>query len=158
MSIHFEPTGGFSVDLKEVIEAIHQENHRAIDRKVMAYVAYHELSQLRNQMDGKLRHASKKSPEAFDQWIHGYMRFDTGLLRTIICSRQMHKWGLTNSTRKAIAAFVGNVERVQSNHHKGDLNMANWNRLAQCRKQTGKLLTKAIRKSKQASKKAFWLL
>ena len=158
MSIRFDPTGRFSVDLKEVIEAIHQENHRAIDRKVMAYVAYRELSQLRNQMDGKHRHASKKSPEAFDQWIHGYVRFDTGLLRTIMCSRQMHKWGLTNSTRKAIAAFVGNVERVQSNYQKGDLNMANWNRLAQCRKQTGKLLTKAIRKSKQASKKAFWLL
>ena len=158
MSIHFDPTGGLSVDLKKMIEAIRQENDHAIDRKVMAYVAYHELSHLRNQMDGKLRHSSKSCPKAFEQWIQGYVQFDTSLLRTIICSRQMYKWGLTNSTREAITAFVGNVERVQSNYHKGDLNMANWNRLAQCRKQTGKLLTKAIRKSKQASKKAFWLL
>lgn len=102
MSVHFDPTGGFSIDLKEVIEAIRQENHHAIDRKVMAYVAYHELSQLRNQMDGKLRHASKKSPEAFDLWIQGYVRFDTGLLRTIICSRQMYKWGLTNSHERRL--------------------------------------------------------
>lgn len=158
MSVHFDPTGGISVDLKEVITAIRQENHQAIDRKVVALVAYQALSHLRNQMDGKLRHASKKCPEAFDQWIQGYVQFDTSLLRTIICSPQMYKWGLTNSTRKAITAFVGNVERVQSNYHKGDLNMANWNRLAQCRKQTGKLLTEAIRKSKQASKKAFWFL
>ena len=158
MSVHFDPTGGISVDLKEVIAAIRQENHQAIDRKVVALEAYQELSHLRNQMDGKLRHASKKCPEAFDQWIQGYVQFDTSLLRSIICSPQMYKWGLTNSTRKAITAFVGNVERVQSNYHKGDLNMANWNRLAQCRKQTGKLLTEAIRKSKKASQKVFWLL
>ena len=158
MSVHFDPTGGISVDLKEVIAAIRQENHQAIDRKVVALVAYQELSHLRNQMDGKLRHASKKCPEAFDQWIQGYVQFDTSLLRSIICSPQMYKWGLTNSTRKAITAFVGNVERVQSNYHKGDLKMANWNRLAQCRKQTGKLLTEAIRKSKKASQKVFWLL
>lgn len=158
MSVHFDPTGGVSVDLNALIAAIRQENHQAIDRKVVAYVAYHELSQLRNQMDGKLRHSSKKCPEAFEQWIQGYVQFDTSLLRIIICSPHMYKWGLTNSTRKAITAFVGNVERVQSNYHKGDLNMANWNRLAQCRKQTGTLLTKAIRKSKKASKKAFWAL
>lgn len=158
MSVHFDPTGGVSVDLKALIAAIRQENHQAINRKVVAYVAYHELSQLRNQMDGKLRHASKNCPEAFEQWIQGYVQFDTSLLRIIICSPHMYKWGLTNSTRKAITAFVGNVERVQSNYHKGDLNMANWNRLAQCRKQTGTLLTKAIRKSRKASKKAFWAL
>ena len=158
MSVHFDPTGGISVDLNAAIEAIRQENHQAIDRKVMAYVAYRELSRLRNQMDGKLRYASKKCPKAFDQWIQGYVQFDTSLLHSIICSPQMYKFGLTNSTRKAITAFVGNVERVQSNYHKGDINMANWNRLAQCRKQTGKLLTEAIRKSKQASKKIFWIL
>jgi macrodomain Ter protein organizer (MatP/YcbG family) len=158
MSVHFDPTGGISVDLQAMIEAIRKENHQAIDRRVMSYVAYRELSRLRNQLDGKLRYASKKCPQAFEQWIQGYVQFDTSLLHKIICSPHMYKWGLTNSTRKAITAFVGNVERVQSNYHNGDINMANWNRLAQCRKQTGKLLTEAIRKSKKASEKVFWFL
>jgi hypothetical protein len=68
----------------------------------------------------------------------------------------MYKWGITNTTRKAIQAFVGNVERVQANYRSGNITMEQWNRLAQCRRRTGNLLTDAIRKSKKASNKSVW--
>jgi macrodomain Ter protein organizer (MatP/YcbG family) len=158
MSIHFDPNGGLTIDLSAVLQAIREENHLAVSRKAVAYTAYRELSQLRNRMDGKLRFASKKCPLAFEEWIQGYVQFDTTILHKIIGHPHMYKRGLTNSTRIAIQAFVGNVERVQANYHSGNINMEQWNRLAQCRKRTGNLLTQAIRKSKKASNKPFWVL
>lgn len=158
MSVHFDPIGGLTIDLAAVIQAIREENHRAVSRKAVAYIAYRELSQLRNQMDGKLRFASKTCPQAFDRWIQGYVQFDTSLLHKIVCCPHMYKWGLTNTTRKAIQAFVGNVERVQANYLSSNITMEKWNRHAQCRRRTGNLLTDAIRKSKKASNKSAWTL
>jgi hypothetical protein len=54
MSVHFDPTGGISVDLKSVIEAIRQENHQAIDRKVM------QTGRLLTEAIRKSKKASKK--------------------------------------------------------------------------------------------------
>ena len=120
----------------------------------MTCVAYHELSQLRNQMDGKLRHASKNHPKRLTCGFKATCDLTRACCAPSFAVDRCTSGGLIPHERRLRLSWeMSNVSNQTTT--KGDLNMANWNRLAQCLKQTGKLLTKAIRKSKKASKKAF---
>jgi|GEM_PF-1007229 len=144
MSVHFDPTGNFSFNAKDVVGLMREAKVNIVKRQQLADRAYLILSELRDQVDGDIRKESFRCPNRFDDLIRRFAFFPIEELLVIAFESEIRGFVYWSRARKDLADLVLNLRRIQSNYRDGKIKMQNWNKLHQCRPKTYKLLVNSL--------------
>jgi hypothetical protein len=150
MSVHFDPTGNFSFDPKDIIHLVREAKASIVARQQLADRAYLILSDLRDQVDGDIRKESFRCPKRFDELIRRFAFYPIEELRVIAFESDIRGFKYWSTARKDLANLVLNLRRIQSNYNNGNIKMQTWNKLHQCRKKTYTLLVDSLTSMHQA--------